>query len=62
MIEWPASGVLRRIVPSATALAFGRPLSSLLLATPAPQGEVSAVLLWATGTAPQGLTRRSARP
>jgi hypothetical protein len=55
LIGWPGNGLLRRIAPSATALAFGRPLSSLLLSTPVPQGEVSAVLLWATGAAPQRL-------
>jgi hypothetical protein len=55
VLGWPASGMLRRLAPSATAMTFGRPLSSLLLSTPVPQGEVSAVLLWATGAEPKRL-------
>jgi len=55
LIRWPADGLLRRMAPAVTAPSLGRPVSSLLLSTPAPQGEVSAVLLWSPGTGPQGL-------
>jgi hypothetical protein len=55
VLRWPSTGVLRRMAPSVAGLGFGRPLSSLLLWTPAPQGEVSAVLLWATGSHPKRL-------
>jgi hypothetical protein len=55
LIGWPGNRLLRRIAPSATGLTFGRPLSSLLLSTPVPQGEVSTVLFWATAAAPQRL-------
>jgi hypothetical protein len=55
LLGWPSSGLVRRLAPSTAALTFGRPLSSLLLSTPVPQGEVSAVLLWSTGAPPQRL-------
>jgi hypothetical protein len=55
LLGWPSTGMLRRMVPSVAALTFGRPLSSLLLSTPVPQGEVSAVLLWSTGSQPERL-------
>ena len=54
-LAWPSNGLVRRLGPSAVALTLGRPLSSLLLSTPVPQGEVSAVLLWSTGERPPRL-------
>lgn len=50
-LRWPPLRLSRRLAP-ARAASFMRPVSHLLLSTPVPQGEVSAVLLWSNGAAP----------
>lgn len=53
-LRCPSGGRARRLVPSA-APDLVRPVSRALLTTPAPQGEVSAVLLWSGQEAPENL-------
>lgn len=53
-LRGPSGRRSHRLVPSAAA-DLVRPVSRALLTTPAPQGEVSAVLLWSGDEAPQRL-------